>query len=80
MRRRLASCVSVLLSCLLCAAQSVPPEGTGAASPTFHTLNTQDGLSNDNVLQVMQLPDGRILSIAETSIDLYDGIRFSSIV
>ena len=79
MRRRLASCVSVLLSCLLCAAQSVPPEGTGAASPTFYTLNTQDGLSNDNVLQVMQLPDGRILSIAETSIDLYDGILFSHI-
>ncbi|MCR5819493.1 MAG: hypothetical protein K6F94_00880, partial [Bacteroidaceae bacterium] len=50
-----------------------------ADMPVFYTMNRQDGLSEDSVLQLMQLPDGRILMKALHGIDLYDGISFAHI-
>jgi len=44
---------------------------------TYYTLNRQDGLSEDSVTQLMQLPDGRMLVVTEHAIDLYDGIGFA---
>ena len=48
-------------------------------TPTFYTLNRHDGLSDNNVLQLMQLADGRILSVESEALDIYDGISFSHI-
>ncbi len=47
--------------------------------PTFYTLNHLDGLSEDSVLQLTQLSDGRLLVVTKYAIDLYDGISFNHI-
>ena len=35
----------------------------GRPIPHLLTLNTNDGLSDDHILQLLQLPDGRILAV-----------------
>ena len=43
----------------------------------FYVLNTQQGLSDNRVLQMMQLADGRLAVRTPKGINLYDGRRFS---
>lgn len=45
----------------------------------FYVLNTQQGLSDNRVLQMMQLTDGRLVVRTPKGINLYDGRRFSLI-
>ena len=45
---------------------------------TFYTLNTANGLSANCVLQMLQLPDGRMAAYTGAAVDVYDGQRFSS--
>ena len=45
----------------------------------FYVLNTQQGLSDNRVLQMMQLADGRLAVRTPKGINLYDGRRFSLI-
>lgn len=43
----------------------------------FYVLNTRQGLSDNRVLQMMQLTDGRLAVRTPKGINLYDGRRFS---
>ena len=43
----------------------------------FYVLNTRQGLSDNRVLQMMQLADGRLAVRTPKGINLYDGRRFS---
>lgn len=45
----------------------------------FYVLNTQQGLSDNRVLQMMQLTDGKLAVRTPKGINLYDGRRFSLI-
>ena len=45
----------------------------------FYVLNTRQGLSDNRVLQMMQLTDGRLAVRTSKGINLYDGRRFSLI-
>ena len=45
----------------------------------FYRLNTQQGLSDNCILQMMQLSDGRLVVRTPKGINLYDGRRFSLI-
>ena len=50
-----------------------------APPATYYTLNHRDGLSGNNVAQLQQLPDGRMLVVSNGGIDIYDGLRFAHI-
>lgn len=45
----------------------------------FYVLNTQQGLSDNRILQMMQLTDGRLAVRTPKGINLYDGRHFSLI-
>ena len=45
----------------------------------FYVLNTRQGLSDNSILQMMQLTDGRLVVRTPKGINLYDGRRFSLI-
>lgn len=45
----------------------------------FYVLNTRQGLSDNCILQMMQLADGRLVVRTPKGINLYDGRRFSLI-
>ena len=49
------------------------------ANDYFYVLNTQQGLSDNCILQMMQLADGRLAVRTPKGINLYDGRRFSLI-
>lgn len=53
--------------------------GMQAANKTFYILGQQQGLSNDSVLQMTQLHDGRMLIVTTHGIDIYNGSRFEHI-
>lgn len=42
----------------------------------FYTLNTQQGLSDNNVLQLLELQDGRLAVRTERGLNVYDGQSF----
>lgn len=46
---------------------------------SFYTLNRQHGLSDDCVLALLQLNDGRMVAVSQHAIDVYDGQRFNTI-
>lgn len=52
---------------------------SGSEEQSFYTLNRQNGLSNNCVLQMLQLPDGRMVTVTQEAVDVYDGQRFSSL-
>ena len=52
---------------------SAQKAGTGEY---FYTLNTQHGLSDNNILQMMQLPDGKMVVKTQRGINLYDDSHF----
>lgn len=43
----------------------------------FYTLNTKDGLSDNTVLQMLQLRDGRMVIATERGINVYDRTAFA---
>ena len=48
-----------------------------AAMPyVFTRLSAQDGLSDNQVQHILQLPDGRMVFTTRGNINLYDGMRF----
>lgn len=50
-----------------------------AAEKAFFSLNTNSGLSDNCVLQMLQIDDGRILLATRKGINIYDGMQFSFI-
>ena len=70
-----SSCLRLLVL-LLIAVQSL---AAGGQEAHFYTLNRQNGLSDNCVLQLMQLSDGRMVTVTPRSIDIYDGQRFSAL-
>ena len=50
-----------------------------AQQPVFSSISQQDGLSDNFVLHVIQLHDGRIAATTPSSIDLWDGTSFQHI-
>ncbi|MDO4171725.1 MAG: helix-turn-helix domain-containing protein [Prevotellaceae bacterium] len=42
----------------------------------FATLNTQQGLSDNSVRQMLQLPDGRMVIVTARGVNVYDGQEF----
>ena len=45
----------------------------------FYVLNSQNGMSSNCVLQMLQLNDGRMVIITDKAVDVYDGQRFLSV-
>lgn len=45
----------------------------------FYVLNSQNGMSSNCVLQMLQLNDGRMVVITDKAVDVYDGQRFLSV-
>lgn len=45
----------------------------------FYTLNTQNGLSSNTILQLLQLKDGRIVILTNVGLDIFDGTNVGSI-
>ena len=50
-----------------------------AQQPVFSSISQQDGLSDNFVLHIIQLHDGRIAATTPSSIDLWDGTSFQHI-
>ena len=46
---------------------------------SFYTLSRQNGLSDDCVWQLVQLSDGRMVVVMPHTVDVYDGVQFSTI-
>lgn len=68
--RRLATALLLLVLAL----SSVSGE-----EKAFVSLSVNSGLSDNNVLQMLQLHDGRILAYTQRGINIYDGTQFSFI-
>ena len=64
---------------LLCLTFSSPQQnGSADETRNFYTLNRQNGLSSNCVLQMLQLQDGRMVVVTDKAVDVYDGQRFLS--
>lgn len=50
-----------------------------AEESSYYALTKQNGLSSNNVLQMTQLSDGRMVVVTDIAIDIYDGMRFTSV-
>jgi AraC-like DNA-binding protein len=48
-------------------------------SNNYYALNSQNGMSSNCVLQMLQLNDGRMVVVTDKAVDVYDGLRFSSV-
>lgn len=46
---------------------------------SFYTLNRQNGLSDNQVLSLLQLGDGRMVAVTRQAVDVYDGQGVSSL-
>ena len=56
---------------------SLLPSLTATAMPyVFSRLDASDGLSDNQVQHILQLPDGRMVFTTRGNINLYDGMRF----
>jgi AraC-like DNA-binding protein len=62
---------AVLLSCLTLQAAE--------QGRNFYALSKQNGLSDNCVLQLQQLTDGRMVVVTQRAIDIYDGQQFNSV-
>ena len=69
-----------ILQFVVCVSMSfLPLAGMADDAATFYVLNSQKGLSSDNVWQITQLRDGRMVVMTDRSVDVYNGRRFNSI-
>ncbi len=66
----LAGLMFVLFSALACV-EACCAENNGY----YYVLNTRNGLSDNRILQMLQLPDGRMAIRTEHGVDVYDGRR-----
>lgn len=66
----------MVLFCLLCGISSVKAQKV-EENDYFYVLNTSHGLSDNRILQMMQLPDNRLAVRTRKGINLYDGKRFA---
>lgn len=46
---------------------------------TYYILNGEQGLAGNNVLQMLQLEDGRMVFVTESHVNVYDGIQFNTL-
>lgn len=53
------------------------PLTVSAADFLFTSINTAQGLSDNQIRYILQLPDGRMVFTTSGSVNLYDGARFS---
>ena len=53
--------------------------GAAEQERSYYTLSQQNGLSDNCVLQLLQLPDGRMVVVTQQAIDVYDGQSFTSV-
>lgn len=67
------------LCLLLVAASACLMTGAAEQERSYYSLNLQNGLSSNCVLQLLQLPDGRMVVVTQQAIDVYDGQSFSSV-
>lgn len=67
-----------LLRLLLLLVLAMPHTTTVAQTgqSIFYTLNKQNGLSDNDILQMIQLRDGRLAIYTERGVNVYDGQRF----
>lgn len=61
----------LLFACLSIANAEAPQD-----AKHFYTLNTRNGLSDNSVLQMLQLNDGRMVIATEKGINIYDRTKF----
>ena len=71
MHKALASSWGILASLLL-----LLPQPVQARSYVFTRLQASDGLSDNQIRHILQLPDGRMAFTTQGNINLYDGTRF----
>lgn len=67
--------ILMLLLCLLPCVGALGDE----ESKHFYTLNVHNGLSSNHIQQMLQLSDRRMVVMTDVAVDVYDGVRFSSI-
>ena len=65
-----------ILWLLLFACLSMANAETNSETKHFYTLNTRNGLSDNTVLQMLQLGDGRMVIATEKGINIYDRTKF----
>lgn len=63
-------CCYLWLGCFSASAQKIEK------GEYFYTLNTSNGLSDNNILQMLQLPNGKMVVKAQKGINIYDDSRF----
>lgn len=72
--------VPLIIICLLALLAAIPTGLRAADEPvSCYTLNRQNGLSDDCVLQLLQLSDGRMIAVTPRAIDVYDGLHFTTL-
>ncbi len=67
--------IGIILFILLCLALPTSAQKIEKVE-YFQVLNTRQGLSDNNILQMMQLPDNRLAVRTQKGIDIYDGRQF----
>lgn len=69
-------CATIRLSC---SSIALFPEisGGGISSYVFTKLDARDGLSDNQVLHILQLADGRMAITTSGNVNIYDGAKFS---
>ena len=46
----------------------------------FTTINASQGLSDNQIRYILQLPDGRMVFTTSGNVNLYDGVHFSYLI
>lgn len=64
----------ILLFLLLCIRMTLTVD---ANDFLFTSINTAQGLSDNQIRYILQLPDGRMVFTTNGNVNLYDGVHFS---
>ena len=64
----------ILLFLILCIRMTLT---VSAGDFLFTSVNTAQGLSDNQIRYMLQLPDGRMVFTTNGSVNLYDGVHFS---
>lgn len=74
--------IAIGFLCLLFALSILPMQAAAQKvekNDYFYILSTEQGLADNHILQMMQLPDGRMVVETAKGANIYDGKRFHSI-
>nr|MCR5454820.1 hypothetical protein [Bacteroidales bacterium] len=64
----------IILYALLVVGSAIPFAAIAADNDqSFYTLNRRNGLSDNCIWQLLQLDDGRMVSVTPHSVDIFDG-------